>query len=87
VDVVKYRRDTAGVPDADALIIHLGRQIFGDHRLSPETYAAALARFGASGLVDFVSLMGNYAQTAALLTAFDMQLHPDWEPLLPLDEA
>ncbi len=27
--------------------------------------------------------MGNYAATAALLTAFDMQLDPDQPPLLP----
>jgi len=86
VDVIKYRKATDGVPEADALIIHLGRQIFGDHRLTSETYALALERFGAAGLVDFVSLMGNYAQTAALLAAFDMQIHPDWEPLLPLPD-
>jgi hypothetical protein len=28
-------------------------------------------------------LMGNYAGTAALLTAFDMQLDTDQPPLLP----
>jgi hypothetical protein len=29
--------------------------------------------------------MGAYAQTAALLIAFDMQLPPDQKPLLPID--
>ena len=33
-------------------------------------------------LVDLVLLMGNYAATAALLTAFDMQLPADRPPLL-----
>jgi hypothetical protein len=28
--------------------------------------------------------MGNYAGTAALLTALDMQLHPGQKPLLPM---
>jgi hypothetical protein len=28
--------------------------------------------------------MGNYAATAALLTAFDMQLDPEQEPGLPV---
>jgi hypothetical protein len=28
--------------------------------------------------------MGNYASTAALLCAFDVQLHPEWKPLLPV---
>jgi len=35
-------------------------------------------------LVELVMLMGNYAGTAALLTAVDMQLHPGQKPLLPL---
>jgi hypothetical protein len=33
-------------------------------------------------LVDLVALMGNYASTAALLTAFDMQLNPGQSPPL-----
>jgi hypothetical protein len=31
-------------------------------------------------------LMGNYAATAALLTAFDMQLPEGQKPLLPVAE-
>ena len=31
-------------------------------------------------LKDLVALMGNYAATAAMLTAFDMQLDPDQPP-------
>jgi 4-carboxymuconolactone decarboxylase len=38
--------------------------------------------FGRRELVDLVALMGNYAATAALLTAFDMQLDPDVTPPL-----
>jgi hypothetical protein len=32
-------------------------------------------------------LMGNYAGTAALLTAVDMQLHAGKKPLLPIPRA
>ena len=39
------------------------------------------ARIG--GLVDLVALMGNYAATAALLAAFNMQLDAGTEPGLP----
>jgi 4-carboxymuconolactone decarboxylase len=34
-------------------------------------------------LIDLVSVMGNYAATAALLCAFDMQVHEGDAPLLP----
>jgi len=42
-----------------------------------------LKQFGRRGVVDLVALMGNYAATAALLTAFDMQLDTGQEPGLP----
>lgn len=83
IDVIKFRRPTAGLPAEDALIIALGREIFGTRKVSSQTYAKALAHFGQKGLVDLVSLMGNYAATAALLCAFDMQVDDDATALLP----
>ena len=83
VDAVKYRRDTGGLAAADAIVIELGREIFGARRVSPATYARALRQFGRRKLVDLVALMGNYAATAALLTAFDMQLDGDQPPPAP----
>jgi 4-carboxymuconolactone decarboxylase len=77
VDIVKYRRDPHGLAEADAIVIDLGREIFGARKVSAETYTRALRLFGRRKLVDLVALMGNYAATAALLTAFDMQLDPD----------
>ena len=46
IDIVRYRRDLAGLDEADAIIIALGREIFGARKVSPETYAGALALFG-----------------------------------------
>jgi 4-carboxymuconolactone decarboxylase len=83
IDIVRHRRDLTGIEAADTAIIALGREIFGARKVSPETYANALAQFGRRKLVDLVALMGNYAATAALLTAFDMQLDPGEEPGLP----
>ena len=84
IDVIKHRRSTAGIDETDALVIELGRQIWRDHKVTPETFAKAKAVFGANTLIDLVMLMGNYAGTAALLTAVDMQLHPGKKPLLPI---
>jgi putative methionine-R-sulfoxide reductase with GAF domain/alkylhydroperoxidase family enzyme len=77
IDIIKYRRDTGKLGEADAIVIDLGREIFGARDVSSATYARALQQFGRRKLVDLVALMGNYAATAALLTAFDMQLDPD----------
>jgi len=84
IDIVRHRRDLAGLDAADAIVIALGREMFGARKVSPETFAKALAQFGRRGLVDLVALMGNYAATAALLIAFDMQLDPGTEPALPV---
>lgn len=84
IDVIKHRMPTAGLAEGDATIIELGRQIFRDHKVTSETFAKAKALFGPQKLVELVMLMGNYAGTAALLTAVDMQLHPGQKPLLPI---
>jgi 4-carboxymuconolactone decarboxylase len=85
VDLIKHRGAVAGLAEADAIVIELGREVFRDRKVASATFARALRQFGPQGLVDLVSLMGNYAATAALLTAFDMQLPQGQQPLLPID--
>jgi len=83
IDIIKHRKNTSGLNEADAIVIELGREIFGARRVTSATFARSLRQFGRRALVDLVALMGNYAGTAALLTAFDMQLDPDRPPPLP----
>jgi len=84
IDIIKRRMPTAGLEETDAIVIELGRQIFRDRKVTSDTFAKAKALFGANKLVELVMLMGNYAGTAVLLTAVDMQLHPGQKPLLPM---
>jgi 4-carboxymuconolactone decarboxylase len=84
IDIIKYRRSTAGIDDTDAAVIELGRQLWRDHKVSSELFAKLKAIFGPNKLIDLVMLMGNYAGTAALLAAVDMQLHTGKKPLLPI---
>jgi 4-carboxymuconolactone decarboxylase len=83
IDIIRNRADLKGVDAADANIIALGREMFGARKVSSETYARVLQQFGRRGLVDLVALMANYAGTAAILTAFDMQLDEGTKPGLP----
>jgi len=84
IDAIKHRRATSGLDERDAAVIALGRQLWRDHRVDSATFAHAKALFGPQQLVDIVLLMGNYSGTAALLTAFDMQLPSGKKPLLPI---
>lgn len=83
IDVVKYDRDASGLHEQERLIIEFGRQLFRQRRVEPALFAAAHKTFGRRQLVDIVGLMGNYASTALLLAAFDMQLPDGVSPSLP----
>ena len=84
IDAIKFRKSTDGLDEIDAVVVTLGRELWRDHKVKPETFATAKELFGPNKLVDIVMLMGNYAGTAALLTAMDMQLHKGQKPLLPI---
>jgi 4-carboxymuconolactone decarboxylase len=83
VDVIKHRKSTQGLDETFAAIIEFGRQIFRDHKVTPQAFARVKALFPPDKLVELVLLMGNYASTAALLCAFDMQV-PEGKPILPV---
>ena len=84
IDVIKYRKSLDGLEAVDQIIIQLGREAFGERKVTPETYARAHKQFGTKGLIDLIALMGNYAATAALLTVFDMQLDEGEKNILPV---
>ena len=84
VDVVKYRKSTDGLAEKYAVIITLGREVIGKHQVSSEVAARALALYGKQGLVNIVSLMGDYASTAILLDTFDQHVRPADKPLMPM---
>jgi 4-carboxymuconolactone decarboxylase len=84
VDVIKYRKSTTGLSEIDAAIIEFGRQAVGKHKVEAAAFARLKALFTPEQLVDLVLLMGNYAGTAILLAAFDMQV-AEGRPLLPVN--
>ena len=83
IDAIRYRGVTAGLAEPDAIVVDLAREIFAARRVSPQTFARVLHQFGRRQLVDLVALMGNYAATAALLTAFAMLPDESHPPGLP----
>ena len=84
IDVVRNREELAGLGDEDAVIIQAGREIYGQHHLSAETYRRAVDLFGEANFVDVVDLMARYAGTAGRLAAFNQHMPPGWPQFLPL---
>ncbi|MEE8530902.1 MAG: hypothetical protein V3S34_01670, partial [Hyphomicrobium sp.] len=84
IDVVRNRGALTGIPEKEAAIIQLGREMFGQHYVSPETFARARHALGNRDLVDMCVVMGDYTETAILLTLADVHLPYGREPALPV---
>jgi 4-carboxymuconolactone decarboxylase len=84
IDAIRYRKSLDGLTERDASIIRMGRELFQNHEVSPETFALVHKHLGSRDLVDLCRLMGNYTRTAILLHTFDVHLPYDREPLLPV---
>lgn len=84
IDVIKHRKPVDGLDETEAVVIEVGRQLFGEHRLSSELFARAREIFGEQKLIDLLANMGSYAATAILLAAVDMQVPLDEEIRLPV---
>jgi 4-carboxymuconolactone decarboxylase len=83
IDVVKFNKDVAGLPEKESTVIRVGREIFRQHRVSPEVFAKAVDLFGRQGAVEISAIMGDYAMAAVILTFADQHLPPDRKPLMP----
>lgn len=84
IDVIRNRKSLEGVPEKEAAMIQLGREYFQKHKVSSATYARALKALGEKNLIDMCMLMGDYTETAVLLTVNDVRLPSDLPSLLPV---
>ena len=84
IDVIRDRRPLVGLEEKEQVVIQLGREAVGQNKVHSETFARALKLWGRQGLVNIVSLMGNYAANAILLNTFDQQMNPGVTPRLPI---
>jgi 4-carboxymuconolactone decarboxylase len=84
IDVIHQMKPPSGIGEKETAIIQFGRELFGRHYVSAETYARALQIFGERDLVDLINLMAQHADDATVLTAFDQRLPAAQKPLLPM---
>jgi 4-carboxymuconolactone decarboxylase len=82
IDTVKYRRPLTTLGEKEAVIVQLGRDSISKHRVGSDTFARALKLFGNQGVVNIVSLIGDYAATTILLNVSDQHVRD--KSLLPI---
>lgn len=87
IDAVRHNKATTGLPAKEAVLIQFGRELFGQHNVTAETYARAKMTFGQQDLSDFVvNVMAPHTREDVLLTVFDQQLPAGQRPLLPMKD-
>lgn len=86
VDTVKFRREPEGLTAAENLIIVLGRQIMREHQLDSALFAEAVEMFGRQGVVELITIMGDYVMVGMVLTAINQHLPEGRTPLLPIQD-
>ena len=83
IDTIKYDREPVGLSAEETVIIKLGRQLMREHKVDSELYAEAVRLFGRKGLVELVTVMGDYVMVGMVLTTIDQHLPPNRPALLP----
>lgn len=83
IDTIKYDREPVGLSPEETTIIRLGRAIMRDHKVDSDLYADAVRLFGRKGLVELVTVMGDYVMVGMVMTAIDQHLPENRPALLP----
>lgn len=83
IDTIKFNREPAGLSAEETMIIKLCRAIMRDHKVSSQMYADAVKLFGRKGLVELVTVMGDYVMVGMVMTAIDQHLPENRPALLP----
>jgi alkylhydroperoxidase family enzyme len=83
IDTIKYDREPVGLSPEETTIIKLGRAIMRDHKVDSDLYNEAVRLFGRKGLVELVTVMGDYVMVGMVMTAIDQHLPENRPALLP----
>ncbi len=87
LDVVRNGGPLTGLADADAAVIRFGRQLYGDRRMDPATFAKVVELFGRRGAMDLAAVMNTYAVSGFYAIAVDEHMPPGRPDLAPLPKG
>lgn len=73
IEIVGTKGSLDGLTHDEAIIVRYGREVLSDHKVSQETFDAALARFGETNTIVLGVLMGYYLMISCTLLATDME--------------
>ena len=74
VDALRDNQPLPSLAADEAAVINLGMEFFKTHRVSQETFQAALDQFGRQGFAELTALMGYYAMLSFNANAVELDL-------------
>jgi 4-carboxymuconolactone decarboxylase len=80
IDALRDGRTPDFEHDDERLVYEVATQLLREHRVDPDTYAAAAALLGEQGMVELVSTIGYYCLISMKLNLFEVGL-PEGAPL------
>jgi 4-carboxymuconolactone decarboxylase len=83
LEAIRVDGDLSSLDERDAVAIAFTREVFREEKVRLETFAAAIALFGARGTVEIAALIGDYLMMTTVYNALGMRLRPDQVPTLP----
>jgi 4-carboxymuconolactone decarboxylase len=85
VDALRDRKRLPDMPADEAALVTYATEMFNNHRVSPETYHAAVEHFGPRWLIELTTMMGYYTTLAYNANSFEIDLPEDGpETVLPV---
>jgi 4-carboxymuconolactone decarboxylase len=84
IEAIKHNRAPDGLTAEEVLVFNFARELLQQHRVSEETWDAAVARYGLKAVTDIVVAIGYYTCIAMALNAFEVDDPPQRPSTLPV---
>ena len=83
IAAVRDGKAPAGLTPEEATVVRYARELGRTRGVSDPTFEAARKTFGLPGVIDLTVAVGYYLMLFHVLQAFQVELEPELEPLLP----
>lgn len=81
IEAIRTGRTPDFTEEAEEIVWRFATELYASRRVSDKAFAAAEKRFGLSGVVDLVGLMGHYNVIAMTLNSFEVEVPDGSVPL------
>ena len=84
VNAIRDGTSLRGLLPKEAVFVQFTQELLRDRKVRDTTYSAVEHLLGTQGTVDLVATIGYYAFLGYMMAALEVELEPEFPPLLPL---